>query len=179
MWARFSSRLPGGSLDQPSGLVSLVLASTCASIPAFATEIRRLKESLPCEVQRVIDRHEAEGTTDDDAYVQATMAYYRQWVCRLDLPWPDHVMRSFMNLSEDVYKTMQGPEWNVTGNLSDWDITNRLGKLDLPVLVTSGRYDEMTQALVRPLAEGIRGAQWVVFEQSAHMAMVEEPERYR
>lgn len=167
------------ALGQPSGLVSLVLASTCASVPAFATETRRLKESLPSEVQRVIDRHEAEGTTDDDAYVEATMAYYTQWVCRLSLPWPDHVMRSFMNLSEDVYGTMQGPEWNVTGNLSDWDITNRLGKLDLPVLVTSGRYDEMTQALVRPLAEGIRGAQWVVFQQSAHMAMVEEPERYR
>lgn len=167
------------ALGQPSGLVSLVLASTCASVPAFATETRRLKESLPSEVQRVIDRHEAEGTTDDDAYVEATMAYYTQWVCRLGLPWPDHVMRSFMNLSEDVYGTMQGPEWNVTGNLSDWDITNRLGKLDLPVLVTSGRYDEMTQALVRPLVEGIRGAQWVVFQQSAHMAMVEEPERYR
>ena len=167
------------ALGQPSGLVSLVLASTCASVPAFATETRRLKEFLPLEVQRVLDRHEAERTTDDDAYVEATMAYYTQWVCRLDLPWPDHAMRSFMNVSKDVYGTMQGPEWNVTGNLRDWDITNRLGELDLPVLVTSGRYDEMTQALVRPLAEGIRGAQWVVFEQSAHMAMVEEPERYR
>jgi pimeloyl-ACP methyl ester carboxylesterase len=47
------------------------------------------------------------------------------------------------------------------------------------VLVTSGRHDEMTPALVRPLADGISGAEWVVFEDSAHMAMVEEPERYR
>jgi len=38
-------------LGQPSGLESLVLASTCASVPAFATETRRLKESLPAEVQ--------------------------------------------------------------------------------------------------------------------------------
>ncbi len=37
---------------------------------------------------------------------------------------------------------MQGPEWNVTGNLKDWDVTARLGQLDLPVLVTSGRHDE-------------------------------------
>jgi proline-specific peptidase len=165
------------ALARPSGLVSLVLASTCASLPAFAVETGRLKESLPAEVQETIDRHEAEGTTDDPAYEEAAMAYYSQWVCRLD-PWPEHVMRSFMNLREEVYGTMQGPEWNVTGNLKDWDVTARLGELDLPVLVTSGRYDEITPALVRPLVEGIRGAESVVFEESAHFAMAEEPDRY-
>jgi proline-specific peptidase len=166
------------ALGGSSGLASLVLASTCASLPAFAAETRRLKESLPAEVQEVIDRHEAEGTTNDDAYTEATMAYYTQWVCRLD-PWPEHVMRSFMNLNEDVYGTMQGPEWNVTGNLKDWDVIDRLGELDVPVLVTSGRFDEMTPALVQPLVEGIRGAESVVFEESAHFATAEEPDRYR
>ena len=166
------------ALGGPSGLASLVLASTCASLPAFAAETRRLKESLPADIQEVIDRHESEGTTDDEAYTEATMAYYTQWVCRLD-PFPDHVMHSLMNLSEDVYGTMQGPEWNVTGNLRDWDVTDRLGELDLPVLVTSGHYDEVTPALVKPLVDGIRGAQSVVFEKSAHFAMAEEPDRYR
>ena len=106
------------------------------------------------------------------------MAYYTQWVCRLD-PWPDHVMSSFGNLSEEIYGTMQGPEWNVTGNLKDWDVTARLGELELPALVTSGRYDEMTPAVVQPLVERIRGAQHVVFEESAHFATAEEPDRYR
>ena len=166
------------ALGRPSGLASLVLASTCASLPAFAAETRRLKESLPAEVQEVIDRHEAEGTTDDPEYAEATMAYYTQWVCRLD-PFPDHVMRSFMNLSEDVYGTMQGPEWNVTGNLKDWDVTARLGEFDLPVLVTSGGYDCMTPALVQPLVDGIAGAESAVFEEASHIAMAEEPDRYR
>jgi L-proline amide hydrolase len=74
---------------------------------------------------------------------------------------------------------MQGPEWNVTGNLRDWKVTERLGELDMPVVVTSGRHDEMTETLVRPLVAGIRGAEWVVFENSAHFAPVEEPDRYR
>jgi L-proline amide hydrolase len=168
------------ALGQPPGLASLVLASTCASLPAFAAQTRRLKESLPADVQQTIDEHEAAGTTDDEAYNEATMAYFTRWVCRLDLPWPDHVMRSFNNLSEDVYTTMQGPsEWNVTGNLREWDVTGRLGDLDLPVLVTSGRYDEMTETLVKPLVAGIRGAEWVVFDNSAHLAPVEEPDHYR
>jgi L-proline amide hydrolase len=167
------------TLDRPAGLTSLVLASAGASLPAFAAETRRLKESLPAEVQGVIDRHEAEGTTDDDAYTEATMTYYTQWVCRLDLPWPDHLMRSFNNLNEKIYGTMQGPEWNVTGNLKDWDVSARLGELNLPVLVTSGRYDEVTPALIQPLLDGIRDVESVVFEESAHFAMAEEPDRYR
>jgi L-proline amide hydrolase len=66
------------ALGRPSGLASVVLASTCASLPAFAAETRRLKESLPIEVREVIDRHEADGTIDDPAYEGATMAYYTQ-----------------------------------------------------------------------------------------------------
>ena len=74
-------------------------------------------------------------------------------------------MRSFSYLSEDVFGTMQGPEWNVTGNLRDWDVTARLGELDLPLLVTSGRYDEMTPAVVRTRDPRRRACG---FERSAH-----------
>jgi proline-specific peptidase len=165
-------------LRRPPGLVSLILASACASLPAFAAETKRLKESLPADVRETIDRHEAAGTTHDAAYVQATMAYYTQWVCRR-VPFPEHVMRSFTNMREEIYAIMQGPEWNVMGNLKHWDVTERLGELDLRVLVTSGRHDEMTSALIKPLIEGIPGAKSVVFEDSAHLAMAEEPERYR
>ena len=112
------------------------------------------------------------------AYTEATMAYYTKWVCRLD-PFPEHVLRSFSNVNETVYGTMQGTEWNVTGNLVGWDVSPRLGELRLPTLVTSGRYDEVTPALVEPLVTGIRGAEQVVFENSSHLAMVEEPDRYR
>jgi proline-specific peptidase len=166
------------ALRGPPGVASLILASTCASLPAFAAETRRLKESLPTDVQEIIDRHEAQGTTDDEAYGDATMAYYTEWVCRLD-PYPEHVMRSLTAISEDVYGTMQGPEWNVTGNLKDWDVTARLDELALPVLVTSGRFDQTTPTLVEPLVKGIGGAEHVVFEESSHVAMVEEPDRYR
>jgi proline-specific peptidase len=166
------------AIGRPGGLASLILAGTCASMPAFAAETRRLKETLPAAVQAVLDRHEAEGTTHEPAYQEAAMTYYSQWLLRLQ-PWPDHVIRTFAGVNAEIYGTMQGPEWNVTGNLKDWDVTDRLGELHLPVLVTSGRHDEMTPALVRPLAEGLPNAEWVVFEDSAHFTTVEEPERYR
>jgi proline-specific peptidase len=166
------------ALRRPAGLTSLVLASVCASVPSYTAEARRLKQSLPAEDRLAIDRHEAQGTTHSPEYRQATRAYASRWLYR-NGALPDHVRRSLMSLSEDVFETMHGPQWNVTGNLKDWDVTTRLGELDPPVLVTAGRHDEMTPTLVQPLIDGIRDAEAVVFEDSAHTATAEEPERYR
>ena len=47
-----------------------------------------------------------------------------------------------------------------------------------PTLVTSGRYDEATPAIAETVHQGIKGSKCVIFEQSAHMAHIEEPERY-
>ena len=54
-----------------------------------------------------------------------------------------------------------------------------MAELDLPVLLTSGRYDEMTPVLVEPLVAGVPGAEHLVFGESAHLAMAQEPDRYR
>ncbi|WP_435611052.1 proline iminopeptidase-family hydrolase [Streptomyces sp. C10-9-1] len=166
------------ALGQPPGLTGLVLAGPLASAPDYQAEARRLKESLPSELQDVIDRHEADGTTGDPEYQEAALEFYRRWLCRLE-PWPEHVVRSFTQWNEVLYEAMWGAEWNITGNLKDWDVTSRLGELDLPVLVTSGRHDATTPAMVGRIAERIRGAEWVVFEESAHLPSVEEPDRYR
>ena len=75
---------------------------------------------------------------------------------------------------------MNGPnEFTVIGNLKDWDRTARLGEIDVPTLITVGRHDEITPACARTLHAGIRSSQLVVFEHSAHMAHLEEPQRYR
>jgi proline iminopeptidase len=59
------------------------------------------------------------------------------------------------------------------------EVEDRLGGVRRPVLVLAGRHDR-TCVLdgARAIAEGIPGAELVVFEESAHMAFVEEQERY-
>ena len=74
---------------------------------------------------------------------------------------------------------MWGPnEFTVTGSLRSWDVTGRLGEIRVPALITSGRYDECTPTLVEPLHRGLRGSEWVLFEDSSHMSYLEEPERF-
>jgi hypothetical protein len=70
----------------------------------------------------------------------------------------------------------EGMIWVVTGrNIS----TCPPGRIELPVLVTSGRYAEMTAGLVEPVMAGIKGAGQVVFHGNSDLAMAEESDRYR
>jgi proline iminopeptidase len=169
------------ALTRPDGLASLVLSSSPASIPVWAKEANRLRGELPVDVQRVLDEHEAAGTLDSPEYQAASKEFYKRHVCRLD-PWPDYVLRSFAGLEEhpDVYVTMQGPnEFLITGTLKDWDITDQLGQIGVPTLITAGSHDEFTPRQAETLHKAIPGSELVTFEESSHMQFAEEPERYR
>ena len=100
-------------------------------------------------------------------------------MCRLT-PWPEEALQSFLKLSKPVYERIWGTksEFEITGNLKSWDLRDRLKDISLPTLITSGKYDEMTSLITRTLSEGIPNSRWVLFENSAHLSHMEEPERY-
>ena len=168
-------------LRRPPGVVSLVLSSTAASAAAFAREARGLVANLPEDTRETIERCEAEGTTDSPEYQAASLVFFSQYLCRLPMPWPDCLMRSYANVqASPTYNLMWGPsEFTVTGNLGTWDRTDRLGEISAPTLVLSGLYDEATPALAAELKAGIPGSESMIFENSAHLAQVEEPEAYQ
>ena len=150
------------AFTRPKGLASLVLNSTPTSAPRWAVETVRLHSELPLGL-------------DDN---QAEAEFRRRHICRLD-PEPEVLVRARAKFGLQVYETMWGRnEYTVTGTLKDWDVTNRLGEIRQPTLITSGRHDECTPTLVEPLHRGIAGSDWVIFEESAHMSYLEEPERY-
>jgi pimeloyl-ACP methyl ester carboxylesterase len=66
----------------------------------------------------------------------------------------------------------------VIGTLKDWSIVDRLGEIQVPTLLLSGRYDEATPAIVDVVHRGIPGSEWVMFESSSHTPHVEEQERF-
>jgi proline-specific peptidase len=167
-------------LSHPQGVASLILASTSASLPQFVAETRRLKSELPFEIQQTLQRYEASEDYRHPDYEAAVLEFYKRHLCRLD-PWPEPLLRSVENLNGNaVYETMNGPnEFIVIGNLKAWDRTDRLGEIRVPTLITVGRYDELTPACAETLSRGIPRARRVVFENSAHLAFMEEPDRYR
>jgi L-proline amide hydrolase len=168
------------ALERPAGLRSLVLCDSPASIPLWLEEADRLRAALPPDVQAVLDLHEREGTTDDPAYLEATFVFYRRHLCRLPV-WPDCLERSFAAMAEDptVYTTMWGPsEFTSTGILKDWDITDRIGEIELPTLILSGAYDEATPRVMEPVHQRIGRSRWEILEHSSHSPQLEQPEEF-
>ena len=150
------------ALTQPEGIASLVLNSTPTSAPRWAAQARQLHDDLPPGLS--VEEQEQE--------------FFRRHVCRLE-PQPEALRRSRKQFGKQVYETMWGPnEFTVTGTLREWDVIGRLGEIRLPALITSGRYDECTPAIVEPLHRGLEDSEWVLFENSAHMPYLEEPELY-
>ena len=200
-WARagrrivFYDQLGSGDSDHPHdpGLWTVEL---------FVAELRAVREALglaPCHLlgqswggllalehalahpQAALTRHEAAGTTGSAEYEEAMMVYYGRHVCRLD-PWPECLLRAYARLREDpeVYTTMWGPsEFRVTGTLKKWDVSLRLSGIEAPALVLGGRHDECTPALQEDLHRRLPGSAWTVFEASAHLPHLEEPQRFR
>ena len=147
-------------------------------MPLWIAEADRLRTLLPEGVQETLLAHERAGTTASDEYKAACDVYSDEHVCRVR-PYPDYVARSFDQLPNEVYLTMWGPsEFFCTGSLREWDVTTRLGEIDEPTLIVSGRYDESTPLVSRTIHQGIKGSEWEVLENSSHVPHVEEPERF-
>ena len=165
-------------LTRPQGVHSVVLASPPLCIPRWAEDMAALRSALPQDVQDVYDRHEATGMTDCLEYQAAMLHFYKRHVCRLER-WPECVELAFKGAGMDVYHTMWGPsEFHATGNLVDYDRTGRLGEISIPALLTCGRFDEATPGATAWFQSLIPGSEIKVFENSAHLAHVEETDLY-
>lgn len=166
------------AVRRPSGLRSLVISDSPASMELWVREADRLRQALPPEVQQTLLSHEAAGTTDSVDYAKAARVFNERHLCRLD-PWPAALDRSFAYMQADstVYNTMNGPsEFHVIGSLRGWSIIDRLDRIRVPVLLISGRHDEATPATVQPYADRIPDVRWTIFENSSHQPHFEETE---
>jgi len=74
---------------------------------------------------------------------------------------------------------MWGPtEFYATGNLVDYDVTGRLGELDLPVLLVAGEFDEARPERMAEFQALIPGARLEIIPDAAHATISRQTERY-
>lgn len=161
-------------LTKPSGIKSVIFSSPCLSAPMWAQDQERHILELPLEVQDIISRCEADGTTDSEAYQKAVEEFNKRYVCRIDRDKSDEKKT---NLA--IYNYMWGPsEFSAQGTLKDFDVTGKLGELEMPALFLCGRYDEATPDTTAYYQSLVKNSRFHVFENSAHLAMVEETDEY-
>jgi proline iminopeptidase len=166
------------ALKYQQHIKKLIIASGLASVSETVTEMVRLKTLLPKEVQEVMKKYELKSAFLHPEYLKAVELYYHNFLCRLP-EWPEQVVRALNELSVPVYFTQNGPnEFTIIGTWKGWDITERLPEIKVPTLVTVGKYDEVTPKIAETIHHGIAGSLLKVFENSGHLTMWDEEEKY-
>jgi len=166
------------ALDVTSGAASLTISNSIASIPEFSNMVARLKSELDPATQAAIDRHEAAGTTYAAEYQAAIRTWNETYLCRVR-PWPGELEDAFRGMGTEIFETMFGPsDFHIVGTIRSWDVLDRLAEIALPTLVVAGRFDECVPEHAWEIHQRIAGSRFELFESSAHMPFIEEPERF-
>ncbi|EJD46627.1 proline-specific peptidase [Auricularia subglabra TFB-10046 SS5] len=167
------------AVRKPAGLRRLILASPPSSMKLWCEAANLLRKQLPEDVQAVLTEAEEEQNFDSPEYHGAVGEFYKLFFCRGEMT--PELGASFSELQTDntVYLTMNGPnEFFVTGVIKDWSILDRIHLIENPTLLTNGTYDEAQNSVVLQYFENLPNVAWVKFAKSAHVAHIEEKEKY-
>ena len=166
------------ALKYQKNLRSLITTGALANVPFCTSEVLKMKQSLPQNVVKLIAKYEETGDYANPEYQGALQEFYKRFFCRLT-EWPKELLYSLEHVSPTVAMTMNGPtEFTIVGGLRYWDVSTQLSKIRLPTLVTCGKYDEVTPKEAMRIHRSIKDSKLVVFENSSHLAMWEEREKY-
>lgn len=160
-------------------LISLILEDTCADIPFLVSELQELRAALGEETVQMMTAFEQSGQLDHPAYQAAvTLLDYRH-VCRLK-EWPDAMKRSIENMSEHIYRHMQGAnEFAYTGELASWSRIEDIHTVTCPVLILVGEHDEITPACARQMHAQFPTSELKLLPNCSHTPFFEDPKAFR
>ncbi len=161
-----------------TGIKSVILSSTLSSSALWAHEQHRLISMMSEEDRKATARAEKTGNFDDPACVQATDRYMKLHSADIQPDAPECLRREKRS-GHEAYLTAWGPcEYFPTGTLKDFDVTQRLGEINIPALVISGTNDLCTPLVAKTLYDGIPQARWELFDGARHMVFAEQTEKY-
>lgn len=162
----------------PKHIRSLTLSSPFLDIPYYMEHAApAIKASLPPEVAKTIDDFDLRGEGTPEAYDEAMTVFMDRYYCRAD-PAPPPMAHIIDRFNPQVMSTLWGSDLNVNGNLKDFNITGQLADLPMPVFLHCGRFDFARVEELDYYHSFIPSAETYVFEQSAHLAMIDAPHEY-
>lgn len=161
------------------GIVSVTLSSPLLSTPLWIEDANYLRSQLPVDVQRTLSEHEEAGTINSEEYEEASAEFYKRHVFGGE-PMARPAECDGVVWSELIYEYMWGPtEFYATGTLRDFDVTGRLGEIDVPVLLLAGEFDEARPQRMQQFQKQIPGAKLHIIKDAAHASLSRKPDEYR
>lgn len=170
--------LTGDGGQAAKGIRSLVLSSPCLSASRWRSDMERLLAAMPEPERTAIAQGRAANELNTPAYRAAITAFNRRHLARVDAP-TEEMRRTFAGSNPSVYSAVWGPtDFEATGAMRTFERAGDLGWLSMPVLYMCGRHDGATPETTAWYADLTPDAEVAVFEDSSHLAHIEEPDAY-
>jgi len=165
---------------RPDGLKSCIFAGPSINNPQFTEDVTHLVKLLPEDAATAIIDGEAAGTVDhNEKYDAASKLMMHRHLCRVK-PWPADFQKSQDTFNWKILNTMFGPYWTkVGGNTGAYDGTARLGRINVPVLLTYGQFDLVLGETMRGYQEAIAGSRLRKIKDGGHYSWFEAPDEYQ
>jgi proline iminopeptidase len=168
------------ALNYQQHLRGLVISNMCAGVQSYLKYSAVLKAKLVSpEILARFTALEAAGDYENPEYMRIAMEeYYPQIICRLK-PWPEPVTRAFRLANLKIYNQMQGKsEFEVTGNLKEWERWDRLHEIRVRTLTMGATYDEMDPEDMIKMAKMMPNATSAICPNGSHLALWDDQAVY-
>lgn len=164
----------------PEGVKSVNLSSTLSSASLWAQETHRLVKYLDSVDQKAIEIAEKTNDFSSLEFQIANDHYMNLYVADSHDPNRPSCLTRPKVPGTESYKVAWGPcEYTPLGNLHDYEYTDKLRNITVPVLFCSGANDESTPLQNKIMFEHVRTEKkWVLFAHSRHMTYYEENALY-
>ena len=162
------------ALSHQHNLRSLIVSGGLASHEHWMAETEKLWSRLPQWARVAAAKYGAKGDFHNPRFQAACDVFNRKHGCRMDV-WPYELMVS--GIGRYRYES-EDPQGATVDRLKGWDVSKRLPEIELPTLITVGKYDGAPISCSQKIRKGIRGSRLVVFKQGSHLPMWEDRVQY-
>ena len=174
-------------LKHPEGIKGIVFNSPFFSTPIWVADCDTLITQLPKSTQYDIMVAEKTNTFETKSYQDAMIIFYKNFMIRSkDVNWetiPGYELfnssfnREKISGNNFIYNYMWGPsEFSPTGTLINYEINDSLRKIIVPVLFTTGEFDEARPSTVKRFVSLVSGAEYIEIPNSGHASNIDNPQ---
>ena len=163
-----------------TGVLSVTLAGPLIGTDRWLADANQLVSQLSEESQSAIRAAVSSGDFSTAEFRAADREFASQFGRRRGRSPGDLIECSLRpEGNSGLYEYMWGPsEFISTGTLREYDRTDRLHELNLPVLFLVGEYDEARPETVREFQAQVPGALMTVIPNAGHGSSWDQPEAY-
>ncbi len=173
-------------LKYPEGVKGIVFNSPYFSTSIWVSDCDTLISQLEDTIQKDIAMAEKTNVFETISYQSAMRVFYQNFMLRSTLvnwdsiPGYELFNKSYSDMdiksNNFIYNYMWGPsEFSPTGTLINYDIHQSLSKINVPVLFTTGEFDEARPSTVKRLASFVSDVDYIEIPNAGHATSIDNP----